>query len=228
MLIWSRRYAALRDATRFLLDAKLRSLKLEIPMNCPGCNSAETRTAETRTYGPMTMRAHRCEACSGSWASQQLLVPGSFVRSTGSTPVACGQHAGSPKKGGLGGSPGLFSGSESGSDLPLFGPIRSDPDQTRVRQIEEHDPPGFSAFWELFPRKVGKSAARRAWGRTSPPMSKVMATLTWQVVSEEWMKDQGAFVPHPTTWINQGRWDDENPARPPAAPRMFVAPKGKI
>ena len=28
-------------------------------------------------------------------------------------------------------------------------------------------------------------------------------------VTEQWQKEGGRFIPNPTTWLNQGRWDDE-------------------
>lgn len=81
-------------------------------------------------------------------------------------------------------------------------------------------PDPFDAFWHAYPRKVGKSAARRKW-----------VTLVRQGVRPEVMtaaaqayRDKPGREPqytaHPTTWLNQGRWEDEDEAtRPgPAAP----------
>lgn len=73
--------------------------------------------------------------------------------------------------------------------------------------------PGFDEFWGRYPRKVGKAAAQRAWDRRKPPLDPVLAALTWQRESAQWTKDEGAFVPHPATWLNAERWTDE---RPPA------------
>ena len=36
-----------------------------------------------------------------------------------------------------------------------------------------------------------------------------MAALEAQKKSEDWLKDKGQFIPYPTTWLNQGRWEDE-------------------
>ena len=27
--------------------------------------------------------------------------------------------------------------------------------------------------------------------------------------SKEWKKENGKYIPHPTTWLNQKRWEDE-------------------
>jgi hypothetical protein len=29
------------------------------------------------------------------------------------------------------------------------------------------------------------------------------------MTSAEWTKDGGQFIPHPATWLNQKRWEDE-------------------
>jgi hypothetical protein len=81
----------------------------------------------------------------------------------------------------------------------------------------------FEIFWEVYPRKVAKGAARKAWRKASPPLEIVLDTLDWQIVSDGWTKDGGKFIPHPATWINQERWLDEpdiaTPARPKPCPQ---------
>lgn len=70
---------------------------------------------------------------------------------------------------------------------------------------------GFDAFWNLYPRKTGKLAARKSWDKHRPPVEKVLETLSWQIVCDDWTKDAGQFIPHAATWLNSGRWDDEPP-----------------
>jgi len=67
----------------------------------------------------------------------------------------------------------------------------------------------FVSFWKAYPRKVGKGAAMKAWEKARPPLDKCLATLRWQSQSEAWRKDNGQFIPHPATWLNQARWEDE-------------------
>lgn len=75
-------------------------------------------------------------------------------------------------------------------------------------------PTAFEAFWAAYPRKVGKGAALKAWRRISAPASALPAMLTsleWQRESEQWQRDGGQYIPHPATWLNQSRWEDERP-----------------
>jgi len=83
---------------------------------------------------------------------------------------------------------------------------------TKYNVIQSNTNPAFDAFWIQYPRKVGKFTCRRAWEKINPEgelLEKIMASLERHKKSTGWMKDQGRFIPHPTTWINQKRWEDE-------------------
>jgi hypothetical protein len=70
----------------------------------------------------------------------------------------------------------------------------------------------FNKFWAAYPRKVGRVAAYKAFEKTGPTEESVAQMLTAvveQAKSPQWLKDDGQFIPHPATWLNQGRWMDE-------------------
>lgn len=70
----------------------------------------------------------------------------------------------------------------------------------------------FDAFWSAYPRKVGKDAARKAFAKRKPSqklLEQMLAAIEQQKKSEQWQKNNGQFIPLPTTWLNQGRWEDE-------------------
>lgn len=69
----------------------------------------------------------------------------------------------------------------------------------------------FENFWAAYPNKVGKDAAWRAWQKRKadlPEGEELLAILARQRASQQWQKDGGQYVPHPATWLNQGRWQD--------------------
>ena len=76
----------------------------------------------------------------------------------------------------------------------------------------------FEEFWKAYPRKVSKDAAQKAWVKCKPPLQDVLQALAWQVRSEQWRQDNGAFIPYPATYLNKGRWKDEPPAVLATAP----------
>jgi hypothetical protein len=74
----------------------------------------------------------------------------------------------------------------------------------------------FEQFWHAYPKKIGKKAAARAFhaAKDRPSLTTVLTAIEVAKYSEQWTKDNGQFIPHPATWLNQGRWADEVTATP--------------
>ena len=73
---------------------------------------------------------------------------------------------------------------------------------------------GFDAFWATYPRHTGKQDAQRAWRKLAPDadlQARMLEAVARQKQSAQWTKDGGQFIPHPATWINGRRWEDELP-----------------
>ena len=69
----------------------------------------------------------------------------------------------------------------------------------------------FEEFWKEYPRKVSKETARKKWLKLKPDEKlayEIMQSLQLVKKSPQWVKDNGQFIPHPTTWLNQQRWND--------------------
>ena len=79
----------------------------------------------------------------------------------------------------------------------------------------------FSAFWKLYPRRVGRRDAMRAWKRHSPPLEKVLRTVAAFSATPQWQEVGRRYVPHPATWLNRAGWDDEPPTAA-AEPESFI------
>ena len=84
-----------------------------------------------------------------------------------------------------------------------------EPDINNIRSPKLADS-SFSEFWGSYPRKVGKGAAEKAWRSAVKvaPADVILAGARNYV----WPKDP-QFIPHPATWLNQHRWNDEPPPR---------------
>ena len=75
----------------------------------------------------------------------------------------------------------------------------------------------FDEFWAEYPKKVGKDAARKAFDKRKPSrdlLARMLASIRVQAQTLAWQKDGGQFIPHPATWLNEGRWQDEETAMP--------------
>lgn len=67
----------------------------------------------------------------------------------------------------------------------------------------------FDAFWQAYPRHVGKVSAKRRFeglARKTGPKRMVDGARRF---AEEMRETDPRFIPHPTTWLNRGGWDDE-------------------
>jgi hypothetical protein len=77
----------------------------------------------------------------------------------------------------------------------------------------------FARFWTLYPRRTAKAAARAAWGKLE---QQGLVSDEWLTVVENALDrqrrardqraargDRLADWPHPATWLNGGRWEDE-------------------
>lgn len=72
----------------------------------------------------------------------------------------------------------------------------------------------FESFWAEYPRHTNKKAAMQAFLKLNPGeelMQTILAALSKQKQSAQWTKDDGQFIPHPATWLNGKRWEDELP-----------------
>lgn len=69
----------------------------------------------------------------------------------------------------------------------------------------------FDKFWAEYPRKVGKVDARKAFAKVEVPVDDLIAAVKKQKESSQWTSDGGQYIPNPSTWLNQGRWEDELP-----------------
>lgn len=69
---------------------------------------------------------------------------------------------------------------------------------------------GFEDFWVIYPRKVGKGNAEKAWMKMecAQRILKIATAVKIAKQSEDW-KGEKRFIPHPATWLNQKRWEDE-------------------
>ena len=81
-------------------------------------------------------------------------------------------------------------------------------------EIPPNSPPAgdFEKFWAVYPKKVGKQAARKAFERIKGvPVETMIRAVEYQRSTEQWRKNNGEFIPHPTSWLNRGGWEDEIP-----------------
>lgn len=70
----------------------------------------------------------------------------------------------------------------------------------------------FELFWKEYPNHKSRKKALQSWHKLkpTPELTQVIVEAVRKAKeSPQWKKDNGQFIPHPTTYLNQERWNDE-------------------
>ena len=70
----------------------------------------------------------------------------------------------------------------------------------------------FNEFYSEYPKKLKKQEVKKWFKKNSPSselFSSMMSSLEQFRGSKDWLKDNGQYIPYPSTWLNQERWKDE-------------------
>lgn len=85
------------------------------------------------------------------------------------------------------------------------------PMETKVAEVTTE------AIYAVYPRKVGKLAAMKAIAKAAmtlrekepDPLAYLLArTQLYATATSIWPEEEKKYIPHPATWFNQGRYDD--------------------
>lgn len=75
----------------------------------------------------------------------------------------------------------------------------------------------FDLFWAEYPRKVGKGDAWNAWRKLRPDSdlcSRIRESIQAHLSDPQWQKERGQFIPHPSRFLNDRRFEDELTRQP--------------
>jgi len=70
----------------------------------------------------------------------------------------------------------------------------------------------FESFWSKYPKKRNKGQAEVVWSKLRPSndlVKLIEAGLLRAKYSEDWIKDDGKYIPYPSTWLRAKGWEDE-------------------
>lgn len=71
-------------------------------------------------------------------------------------------------------------------------------------------PKPFLEFWAVYPRKVGKGVALKAYQNIKvprPSLGQILESVKAHSKMEQWQNK--SHIPHPSTFLNERRWEDE-------------------
>jgi hypothetical protein len=77
----------------------------------------------------------------------------------------------------------------------------------------------FDDFWKVYPRKTNKGFAKKVFEKLK--VDDAMLTKMIQAIHAQnktvWKDKDQQYIPHPSTWLNGERWDDEIVVKPMSA-----------
>jgi len=82
-------------------------------------------------------------------------------------------------------------------------------DAPEERQSRDKGETEFDIFYKAYPKKKNKGDAERAWKKIKPDIGLIIKALDWQKSSQDWIKDNGKFIPYPASYLNSKGWLDE-------------------
>lgn len=104
--------------------------------------------------------------------------------------------------------------SGKGSGTFKKGSPKPSPIQDQDQDQDQDHRSRFQRWWSAYPKHVAKQAALKAWRKleiSNDLLERMLAVLALQKQSPAWLKNGGEFIPHPATYLNQRRFEDEIP-----------------
>jgi len=98
------------------------------------------------------------------------------------------------------------------ADANAMQPLNKDISINTTKDLINKYTEDFEKFWEVYPKKIGKGEAFKAWKKIKPSQvlqQKIIESINNQSKSEQWIKDGGQYIPNAQKWLNGSRWDDE-------------------
>ena len=82
----------------------------------------------------------------------------------------------------------------------------------------------FNAFWNAYPKKKDKAKAQK-WFEKNKPSAELVELMIKKIEqfkeTDDWKKEDGRYIPYPTTWLNGKRWEDEIETHQENVPEWF-------
>jgi len=70
----------------------------------------------------------------------------------------------------------------------------------------------FNKFWNEYPKRKSKGDAEKWFTKNKPSeelVNKMITKIKQLKQTEQWKKNDGQYIPYPTTWLNAKGWEDE-------------------
>lgn len=102
-----------------------------------------------------------------------------------------------------------------GGDIQTAGGAVSTPPKPSIEPLREPSlnredvKIAWTEFWEIYPRHVGVADAKKAFVKAWTKHGQKVIDGARRFAQDPNLPAEKQYIPHPSTWLNQERWDDE-------------------
>jgi hydroxymethylpyrimidine pyrophosphatase-like HAD family hydrolase len=94
-------------------------------------------------------------------------------------------------------------------------------EQQPIKNKQENTDTGFDKFWELYPKRIAKADALKAWNKAIKKKTADELIALTKAYSESKLPDM-TYIPYPASWLNKGLYEAvENDKPAPASKPIF-------
>jgi hypothetical protein len=80
---------------------------------------------------------------------------------------------------------------------------------------------GFDEFWKLYPKKIAKADALKAWSKATKTKTAGELLKLTKAYAEGKLPDD-KYIPYPASWLNKGLYESVEVAEAKPLPKLFV------
>lgn len=94
-------------------------------------------------------------------------------------------------------------------------------EQQPIKNKQENTDTGFDKFWEIYPKRIAKADALKAWNKAIKKKTADELIGLTKAYSESKLPDM-TYIPYPASWLNKGLYEAvENDKPAPASKPIF-------
>jgi hydroxymethylpyrimidine pyrophosphatase-like HAD family hydrolase len=96
---------------------------------------------------------------------------------------------------------------------------------TKEQQVkknkQENTDTGFDKFWELYPKKIAKADALKAWNKATKTKTADQLLVLTKAYAQGKLPDI-TYIPYPASWLNKELYESVEVAEAKPLPKLFI------
>ena len=94
-------------------------------------------------------------------------------------------------------------------------------EQQPIKNKQENTDTGFDKFWELYPKKIAKADALKAWNKAIKTKTADELLKVTKAYAESKLPDI-TYIPYPASWLNKGLYESVEVVEAKPLPKLFI------